>query len=229
MIRNFRYILLAALCAVVLTGRAQQTDNWLWPSITVEAKMLKDLTLSANAEGRINKNYSNVRSYFGEFEANWRFNKYLATSINYRIGGRQGDENEISDYVRGRRVSFFVYGRVKPGRFTLTNRAGIFRQYLDSRNTPRDYIRNKLTLKFEATKKVSPVAYTELFYRLDSDPRKIDEWRCGGGVEYEFNKHHAVKALYIYAKQVNVRNPDIRNVISVGYTYTMKFKKSGDS
>lgn len=203
---------------------AQTVDNWLWPSVTVEGKVLKDLTLSANAEGRINENYSNVRSVFGEFEAHWRFNKYLATSLNYRIGGRQGQEDEISDYVKGQRVSFFVYARAKAFDFTLTDRIGIFRQYLDSRRTPRDYIRNKLTLKFDASKHVSPLVYTEVFYRLDSDPRKIDEWRFGGGLEYSFNKQHAVKGLYIYAKQINVNRPDIRNVISLGYTYTIRFR-----
>jgi hypothetical protein len=222
---NLKYLLLVALCAVGVPGLAQPVDNWLWPSITVEAKMLKGLTLSVNGEGRINENYSNVRSVFGEFEANWRFNKYLATSLNYRIGGREDDDNEISDYVKGQRVSFFVYGRIKPGKFTLTNRLGILRQYLDSRRTPRDYIRNKLTLKFDVTKKVSPILYSEVFYRLDSDPRKIDEWRYGAGVEYQFNKQHAIKTLYIYAKQVNVNKPDIRSVISLGYTYTMRFKK----
>lgn len=211
------FILLVAGTAT----KAQTTDNWLWPSVQVEKRFFSDLTVSLNAEARLNENYSNLRAFFGEAEFNWKFNKYLSASANYRLGGRQDD---ISDYAKGQRITLFAYGKLKVWKLSLTNRAGVYRQYLTSRQTPRDYFRNKFTVKLDASKKLNPLAYIEFFYRFDNDPNYVDEWRYGGGVDYDINKQHGLKALFIYSKQVNVKRPDLRNVISLTYTYKIKSK-----
>jgi opacity protein-like surface antigen len=219
MIRPHAVWLVVFLAAYTQNAAGQARDNWLWPSVQVEKKFFGDLILSVNAEGRINSNYTNLRGYFGEFEAKWEFNKYLAVSGNYRIGGRQAD---ISDYAKGQRVSLFVYGKLRFDKFSITNRAGIFRQYLEIRETPRDYFRNKLTIKGDFLKKVNPMIYAEYFHRFDTEPAKIDEWRLAGGAEWDITKKHSLKLLYIYCQQVNVKNPDGRDVIAL--TYTLKLK-----
>lgn len=214
-------IVLAGM-VVVIDSSAQTRDNWFWPSVQVEKKFFKDLTVSVNLEARINENYSNLRGYFGELELNWKFNKYFSSSINYRLGGRQID---VSDYAKGQRITLYGYGKLKFGKFSITDRAGILRQYLESRENPRDYFRNKLTLKFEATKKLSPLTYVEVFYRMDTDPGRIEEWRFAGGLDYDITKRHSLKGLFMVAKQVNVKNPDYRNVWALTYTYKIKSRK----
>lgn len=215
--------MLVSLLVSSTSAMAQvRTDNWIWPAVQVEKEFFKDLTMSVNVEGRLNQNGRNVRGFFGELEAKWDFNKYLATSLNYRIGGREAD---VTDYAKGQRVSLFVYGKFKPGIFALTNRAGVYRQYLETRETPRDYFRNKFTVKVDFGMKVKPLVYAEVFYRLDTDPNKIDEWRYGAGIDYDITKRHSVKPLYIYSKQVNVKKPDIRHVFAFTYTYKIKKKK----
>src|SRR5689334_10194552 len=128
-------VILLTVVGYANTLYGQLRDNWLWPSVAVQSKVWKDLTVELNVEARINQNYSNLRGYFGELEANWKFNKYLSTSANYRLGGRQVDN--YSDYVKGQRITLFVYGKVKFDYFSITNRLGVFRQYLESRETPR--------------------------------------------------------------------------------------------
>jgi hypothetical protein len=201
---------------------AQTRDTWFWPSLQVEKKLLSDLTLSLNLEGRINQTSSNLTGFFGEFEAKWDFNKYLSASGNYRLGGRQTD---ITDYVRGQRVTLYLYGKVKFEKFSIHNRTGLFRQFVEGRANPRDYIRNKLTVKGEFMKKLSPFVYVEFFYRLDTDPTKFDEWRYAGGLEYDFTKQHGLEARYIFCQQVNVKKPDARNVWALTYTYKIKSRK----
>jgi hypothetical protein len=71
-------LLVLFLAAQTHQAGAQTRDNWFWPSVEVQKKFFGDLTLSANAEARINNDYSNLRGYFGEFEAKWDFNKWLA-------------------------------------------------------------------------------------------------------------------------------------------------------
>lgn len=221
--------LLTALSILLLTtqsyrGVAQTRDTWFWPSVEVQKKFFGDLTLSANVEARINNNFSNLRGYFGEFEAKWDFNKYLAASANYRIGGRQAD---ISDYAKGQRVTLYVYGKLKFDKFSITNRAGVFRQYLDVTETPRDYFRDKLTIKGDFFK-VNPLVYAEYFYRFDKEPAKIDEWRFAGGAEWDITKQHSIKLLYMYCQEVHRKNPDRRDVIVLSYELKLKSKKKKD-
>src|SRR6202008_3898046 len=108
----------------------QTRDTWFWPAIQVENEVYKNLTLSLTLEARLNENSSNLRGFFGELEAKWDFNKYLAASANYRFGGRQVD---VSDYVKGHRITLYGYAKVKLGRFTITDRPGVLRQYLETR------------------------------------------------------------------------------------------------
>jgi hypothetical protein len=138
------------------------------------------------------------------------------------MAGRQTD---ISDYAKGQRLSLFVYGKLKFEKFSITNRAGIFRQYLEIRETPRDYFRNKLTIKGDISKKINPLVYVEFFHRFDTEPAKIDEWRFAGGAEWDITKQHSIKLLYMYCQQVHVKNPEGRDVISLAYTLKLKSKK----
>jgi hypothetical protein len=217
-------LIFAGVSGSAFDASAQARDNWFWPAVQVESKVFKDLTLSLNLEGRINGNESDLSGFFGELEGKWDFNKNLAASLNYRLGGRQVDGFE-TDYVKGQRITLYGYGKIKFGRFSITDRAGLLRQYLDSRATPRDYIRNKITLKFEATKKLTPLTYVEMFYRIDTEPGKINEWRYAGGLEWEITKRHELKGVYMLANQVNVKNPDKRNIWALTYTYKIKPKK----
>lgn len=213
---------MTAAMSLLTEATGQTRDNWFWPSIQVEKKFFGDLTVSVNTEARVNENYSNLRGYFGELELNWKFNKYLSTSVSYRLGGRQID---VSDYVKGQRITFYAYGRMKFSKLSVTNRAGILRQYLESREMPRDYFRDKLTLKYEITKRIAPLTFVEVFYRLDTEPGRIEEWRYAGGVDFDITKQHGLKGVYMLARQVNVRNPDTRNIWALTYTYKFKSKK----
>ena len=221
--KTIRVILTVALGLSCLPeALGQPVDKWFWPAAQVQSEFFDRLGVSLDFEARVNEDYTNLRTFFGELETKWKFNKYLSTSLAYRLGGRQAD---ISDYAKGQRITLFVYGKLDVSKFSMTNRAGVFRQFLENAGDPVDYLRDKLTVKFDLTKKVRPLVYGELFYRLDSDPRKIDEYRIGGGVEYDITKHHEVKAVYIFAEQINVSKPDVRLVWALTYTFKVKFKK----
>jgi hypothetical protein len=220
-------VLLAFVWSAPANSQTPARDNWFWLSAEVRKEVYKNLVIAVNAEARLNENYQNVRAFFGEAELTYKVNKYLSGSVQYRYGGR---ENDVSDFVRGQRVTGFLYGRFKYEKFTLTNRLGYFQQYLtlepgDDRANPETYWRNRLQLKYDLTKKVELLAAAEFFYRTFDDRNRIDEWRYLFGCEVHLNKQHSIKPLFIYSKQVNVRRPDVRNILSVGYYYTLPTKK----
>ena len=202
---------------------AQTTDNMLWTAVQVQKDVTKKLMLSLDVEARFDQNVSRLRSAFGQFEIYWKFNKYLATSIDYRYGGKQSEK--LSEFSKGHRLSFFVYGKYKYKRFTLSDRIGYFNQYLVNaladKVNPQKYFRNKTQLKYELTRKLAPFVYFEFFYRVSGNKQEVDQNRFAGGFDFDFNKKHNVKLQYIYLTDVNVKikNKDIRNIISAGYTF----------
>ena len=215
-------IILLIFSFVAVSANAQTTDNQLWTAFQVETDITKRLTVGLDVEVRFDQNISRLRSAFGQAEVSWKFNKYLSASIDYRYGGKENDK--LSEFSKGHRISLFVTGKYKFYDFTISNRAGYYNQYLvdapEGSVNPEKYFRNKTQLRYNITKKISPFVYFEFFYRFSGKTQEVDENRYAGGVEYDFNKKNSVKVLYMYLTEVNVKpkNKDDRNIISVGYT-----------
>jgi hypothetical protein len=215
---------LALLLFSFVTGfvQAQTTDNQLWTAVQAETNITKRLSVGLDLEVRFDNDISRFRSAFVQAEVGWKFSKYLSAALDYRYGGKQNEK--LSEFSKGHRVSLFVTGKYKFNKFTISDRLGYYTQYLidvpDGKVNPEKYIRNKTQLKYELTKKISPLVYYEFFYRLSGNVQEVDENRYAGGVEYDFNKKNSVKLLYMYLTEVNVKakNKDDRNIISVGYT-----------
>ncbi len=207
---------------VTVGAQAQTTDNQLWTAFQVQTDITKRLTLGLDLEVRFDQNISRLRSAFGQAEVSWKFNKYLSASLDYRYGGKENDK--LSEFSKGHRISFFVTGKYKFHKFTISDRAGYYNQYLvdalDGTVNPEKYFRNKTQLRYNITKKLNSFVYFEFFYRVSGNTPEVDENRYAGGLEYDFNKKNSVKVLYMYLTEVNVKpkNKDDRNIISVGYT-----------
>lgn len=219
--------LITALASVSGLAQVPVRDNWLWLSAELQKELAKDLVIAINAETRLNENYRNVRSYFGEVEVSYKLNKYFSGSIQYRYGGR---ENDVSDFVRGQRITGYLYGRFKIRKVSFANRLGYFQQYLkldagDDRINPETYWRNRFQAKYKMSKAIEPLMSIEFFYRTFDGRNRIDEWRYALGLEIELNKQHTLKPVFLLSRQVNVRRPDIRNILSVGYVYSIPLKK----
>jgi len=131
--------------------QAQTTDNQLWTAVQVEKEFIDHLTIALSAEARFDNDISRLRTIFSQIEAEWKFNKYLSTSLSYRYGGRQFEE--LSELTKAHRVTAYVTGKYKfkkfsignlnVNSFTISNRAGYYNQYLvdapDDRITPQQY------------------------------------------------------------------------------------------
>jgi hypothetical protein len=202
-------------------AQAQTTDNQLWTAFQAQTDITKRLTLGLDLEVRFDNDISRLRSVFGQAEVSWKFSKYLSAAIDYRYGGRQNET--LSEFSKGHRISLFVTGKYKFHKFTISDRLGYYNQYLvdapEDKVNPEKYVRNKTQLRYDLTKKLSPLVYFEFFYRLSGNVHEVDENRFAAGFEYDLNKKNSVKLLYMYLTEVNVKpkNKDDRNIISVAY------------
>jgi hypothetical protein len=145
-------------------------------------------------------------------------------SANYRFIQKR----RIDDYYSFRHrfyVSAKYSKKFKPLDFSY--RLQFLDQYEDigrasDGGIPIFYVRNKLSVKWDTKKPVTPYISIEVFSPLNY-PREvaIDIIRSVAGVEYDITKHHKIDFYYMINKEVNVSNPLTSFIIGFGYYYKL--------
>jgi long-subunit fatty acid transport protein len=202
---------------------AQVNDAGLWTSINIDKKISKKFSISLSEEIRFNENISEMGSIFTDAGINYKINKIIRISGNYRfINKRRIDDS----YSQRHRYYFDFSIRTKFQYFTLMFRTRYQSQYKDIYSSPdgkvaENYIRNKLTIKYELDKKWSFYGSFEMFSPLRTyDKILFDNLRYNAGIEYSINKMHSIDLSYLIQKEYNVKNPWTDYVICVGYNFS---------
>jgi hypothetical protein len=202
---------------------AQRSDAALWMSMNAEKKITKGFSVSLAAELRMNNNITEVGTYFTELGLNYRFSKKVRLSGNYRFMVRSKNDGT---YSNRHRYYFDLAYREKIKSVTVSFRTRFQSQYADIYSSaegkiPEYYLRNKLTIKYAVTKKVTPYISAELFTPLcNVDGITIDNVRYSGGVEYEFSRAHTLDLFYMLQQEYNVKNTETDHIIGIGYYFT---------
>jgi hypothetical protein len=90
------------------------------------------------------------------------------------------------------------------------------------RKIARDYLRNKITLKYSLTKQVSPYLSGELWYQLNNvSGNEFDSVRYTFGINYDLNKSGAFGFFYLIENEFNVNHPGAQYVFGVIYSYSL--------
>ncbi len=192
-------------------------------SMNGEKKITKGFSISLAAELRMNNNITQVGTYFTELGLNYRFSKKVRLSGNYRFMARSRADGT---YSNRHRYYFDLAYREKIKSVTVLFRTRFQSQYADILSSPEGkvpeyYSRNKLTIKYDATKKATPYISTELFTPLcNVHGITIDNVRYSGGVEYAFNRVHTIDLFYMLQQEYNVKNSETDHIIGIGYYFT---------
>lgn len=203
--------------------KAQVNDAQMWASVAIEKTFFKKLTISLTEEIRLNENITEMGVFFTDVGLSYKFHKNWRISGNYRIINKRRLDNS---YSTRHRYYFDLAYRKKWYSFTLIIRSRFQSQYTDVNNSetgkiPDYYSRNKLTLKYGVTKKISPYTSAELFIPLNNKERQgIDNFRFSTGLEFEFLKNSVIDIFYMYQKEFQVANPERDHIIGVGYTFS---------
>ena len=209
----------------VFTGlyiSAQVNDASLWLSLNVEKKITPSWSVLFTEEVRMFENITEVGVIFSDLGIAYRIDKRFKLSANYRfIKKKQLDDS----YETRQRYYFDFSYREKLKPFMLTLRSRFQSQYAEVFSSPEGavpelYFREKLTLKLEILKRITPYVYTEFFFPIGEPERSpVDNLRLCAGMDYSFNKSHAVDLFYMIQREYNVNNPVTYYIIGLGYYF----------
>ncbi len=202
----------------------QMNDAGLWTSLTFEAKLIKKLSASISQEYRFNENVTELGSWISEAGLEYKLNKYIKASVNYRFTLKRMKNNLYSPRQR-----FFVdikaEKKIKPLIFQFRTR--FQEEYADVSRTPEwgfagFYSRNKFTFKFDLDKKWEPYTSFELFSPIGHDqPYIFDDIRFAAGVELALSKHHKLDLYYMIQRELYVNMPVTDFIGGIGYQYKL--------
>jgi hypothetical protein len=201
---------------------AQVKDAGLWASINLEKKLSRKVSIHFTEELRFNENITELGTFFSELTGEYKFSKVLSISGGYRfINKRRVDDS----YSKRHRYLFNLNVKGKVGQLGMNLRIRYQSQYADVESspdgqTPSNYVRPKLTLKYDLNKKYMPWAYGELFVHVNrADGVLLDNYRAGAGFEYDFSKRSSIELGYLINGELQVANPWTDYIISIGWNY----------
>lgn len=221
-----RLIFLLPFCLLTpFVLSAQVNDAGLWASINLEKKINKKFSVHLGEELRFYENITELGSFFTEASLEYRLNKTFGFSAGYRFSNRKRLDDSYS-----KRHRYLVNATVKR-KFNQINTSLRLRyqsQYADyysdeDGQVPSNYLRTKLSFKYDLNKKYTPFLSGETFIHTNrADGMLIDNYRIEGGIEYEFSKVSSIQLSYIFNKEVNVNDPWTMYVLGISWSYVLK-------
>lgn len=222
---HFLLVFFSVLFFIPLVLQAQVNDAGLWTSISLEKKLTKKWSLHFSEELRFNENISELGTAYSELTGEFRLNKILSISAGYRfILKRQVDDF----YSTRHRYLVNVNVKNKFGTVSSNFRARFQSEYTDINSSddgivPVNYLRTKLSLKYNTSKKYIPYISGETFFHLNGPEGVLmDALRIGAGVEYEFSKRSSIEIGYLIDREIQVNDPLTGYIILAGWNYILK-------
>lgn len=202
--------------------RAQVNDACLWTSLNIEKKFTPLLSANLNQEFRFNENLSELGAFYTDIGLNYKINKSIRISGNTRfIYNHRLDDS----YSKRGRYYFDLSFRQKYKPVIISFRTRFQSQYKlyaeDDEINPIYCNRNKVTLKFDLDKKISPFLFSEIFVPLNKKINNlmIDNIRYAMGIDYKVNRMHSIDLFYMIDKELNQSNPLTNYIIGLSYNF----------
>ncbi len=217
---HFSLLVFVLLLLFISNSHAQTQDANLWMNVAIEKKITPKFSIGISQEFRMNENITELGTFFTDLCFNYKITKNIRVSANYRIINKR----RLDDSYSLRHRYYFDLSFRKKYRPVIFNfRTRFQSQYKDVLSSndgkvPSNTLRNKLTVKFDAGKKLQPYISAEIYTPLHRPfDIFIDNTRYSAGVEYEINRMHTIDVFYLFQKEYNINKPQIDHVLGIGY------------
>ncbi len=202
----------------------QTTDNQLWTGASIGLKLNKKFTVSLREEFRFDNNMSSRKSIFTEIGVKYKLNKHFSFVPRFRIINIPLKKDK-------KRISFDAYYSWKKKKFPVSFKYRFRIQdtkKFNSKKQGRDFIRNKFTIGYNATKLVDPFFAYEIYFRFDGK-NEFRKNRFTFGLDWKLNKKMSLTTYYRIQDDINVKKPDKIKVIGLAFSYNLSLiKKSAE-
>ncbi len=226
------FFLLFAGSYPILT--AQNYDTQLWSSAYQELQISPKFSATLREEIRFQNNISQLRLISLEISEAYRFNKWFKAGLGYRNIQKVDSMNggtPVFDTEKKIMMNLYFYHRI--GKMTL-----MYRQRLQYE---RDHIfsseqgeqmkwqsRNKITLRYDSLKKITPYFAVELRWQIDN-PKLVEadlKWhraRWELGCYYKVSRRSSAGIFALYQHEWNMLPEDQDYLYVVGFTFYTQF------
>lgn len=215
-------LVLASLCSATY---AQE----LWTGITLRVKPAKKLTAELEQQFRFNNGINALNTTFTEIGLGYDITKRLGVKAAYRNTYKTGELRVDNDKQRLSAEITYDMGSDET-QFILSYRFRyqVARETGNSENPDRDdYIRNRINLDYNLTKRVQPYVATEIFYKLNQNNEFRGVWLTMG-LKSMISKSLGLNTFYRIEKEMNVKWPQTTRIIGVMLSYRIKLYDKKD-
>lgn len=224
-----QYLLLVILtgilwCGVTATSYAQE----VWTGVSLRVKPTRRINVEAEQQFRFQNNFSTLYSHFVELGAGYDITSRLNIHAAYRHTNRTSVERVDDDRRRISAEASYNIGSDNTA-FVLSYRI----RYQSAQETSGEgnqdsYIRNRLALDYNLTKRVTPYATTEFFYKL-APANEIRAFWFTMGLKTKIGKSIGLNTFYRIEKELNIKRPQTNLIVGIMLTYRLKlYNKSDD-
>lgn len=204
-------------------ARAQENDAGFWVSAEVEKEVLKNFSLGLTEELRLKNNYGDFAQLLTDFGGVYKPLKFFSIGLYYRYSIIR---NEELIYRKRHRMYVAMTARAKKNKLTLSNRLIALSQYSavkssETGKTPENYLRDKITIRYDMKKKWEVFGAAELFLPVNHSARGTpDEIRFQAGIEKGIKKS-TIEGYFMIKKDINMPDPLTSYIIGIGYKYEL--------
>lgn len=226
-----RPVVLFAWVAVLGVGRAAPCRaQEFWTGITVRAKVTKWVSAQVEQQVRFAETIGDYKSTVTEASLRLRPWEHLGAALSYRFTDRAGSERaDDNDRQRWSADGFYTLGSSDTQwlfahrvRYQQARTAG------EADEEAKTYVRNRLQLTYNLTKRVQPYASTEFFYRLNGrNENQLNRFTLG--LETRIGKKFTLDTFFRVEKERNVRYPETAYVVGVTGLYRLSFRRKDAS
>lgn len=210
-----KHLLLLLLLSSVETI-AQTNDFGVWVGASLKKSFAKHYAVGIETELRLKENVSAIDNILTDVELSRKFGKYVKLSGFYRFS----QKNRIDDFEGVNRTGADLSGKIPlVKKLKLAYRSRYQWQWLKGQTEPyTTFWRNRLGLEYKLTKKITPYASYELWYRTTQEKTKrFDRNRLMAGIEYDINKVHSVEVYGFFQREMNRNTNDGQGIVGVSY------------
>ncbi|MEE9167090.1 MAG: DUF2490 domain-containing protein [Candidatus Neomarinimicrobiota bacterium] len=187
---------------------SQTLDNQLWASIKAEKKLASRFKLELEQQIRLKDNLSTFKKTFSEISVRYKLTKNLYFSGDYRF-------IVYTDQI-GRRISMNATYEGAIGSFSPRYRLR-FQRESEPEKEPEQHLRNKLTLHYRLSKRLSPYVAGEVFHLIENPANQFMKYRLTLGIKNRIVKSNSVNFFYRLQKEVNDPKPKTWNIWGLSY------------
>ncbi len=198
---------------------AQTRDFGIWTNLSLGKKVNNRLDFTLTESVRFDENATQLAQHLTSLTASFKITKKLSVSSTLRYAQKFKYDKSINLKSRFQ-IGFLYKVRIKNLGINLEER---FQSQLtnvkrvDNWEIPSNYMRTRITVKYDFKKKIEPFFSTELFYNVGVN---FDNLRSRLGFSYEIDKFQSFKVFYMIDKEFNVKNPSTNYILGLGYKFS---------